>query len=72
MEVNVGKTDKIVRVVTGVLLLAVALASFLNYLDYGIVLEVVALVLGVIFIVTGYKRKCPIYQATGVDSRDYD
>ena len=68
MEVNVGKFDKKVRIIAGVLLIIASLASFLNYLNYGPGMEWTSMVLGVVLVVTGVMRKCFLYKLAGVNS----
>ncbi len=58
MECNVGKTDRIIRIVIGVLLLVLAIN--LKSILWGI--------LGAIVLATGIFRFCGLYKLLGVDT----
>lgn len=68
MEANIGSTDRIVRLVAGVVLAAVALAGFGNVVELGATVGVVLLVAGAILVGTSLTRMCPIYRVLGVDT----
>ncbi len=61
MKKNVGPADRAIRIVAGILLLAL----------FGITsggVRWVLLVLGAILIVTGIVRVCPLYMPFGIDT----
>ncbi len=60
MKTNVGSLDSIVRIVLGILFLA----GFI-FLDGGIRY---AGLLGIVFVVTGILRSCPLYILLGISS----
>lgn len=65
MTVNVGTVDRIIRVLLGVVLLAVAFGGALDamatpYLQY------VAIAIGVVMLATATMRMCPIYRIFGI------
>jgi hypothetical protein len=55
---NVGSVDRIIRVVLGIALLVLALTQVLTG-----ALAVIAIIVGVVFIVTAVFSFCPIYAA---------
>lgn len=61
---NVGKIDKLIRLITGGLLVLWALfgASFASPLS------VVALIVGVVLFVTGLINFCPVFKILGISS----
>ncbi len=63
MGCNVGKTDQIVRFLLGVLLL---LAYFLGWVNGSA--GTVALIVGIIFVVTAAIRFCPLYRLFGLST----
>lgn len=68
MEKNVGGLDRNARFVIGALLVLAGVLIYLDYLAYGVVAAVVAVVIGAILLVTGYAQKCPINQAAGINT----
>jgi len=60
MKTNVGSLDSIVRIVLGILFLA----GFI-FLDGG---RLYAGLLGIVIIVTGILRSCPLYILLGISS----
>ena len=62
MKNNMGKTDRIVRVVAGIVLLAA------GAMDYTSTLGIVAIVLGLILLFTASVNSCPIYSALGIST----
>lgn len=68
MDKNVGGLDRTVRLVVGALLVLLAASSFDGFLNLGIVAGLVALVVGLVLLVTGATHKCPINGAAGVDT----
>jgi hypothetical protein len=74
MMKNVGGYDRIARLVVGPVLLAWGVAALLGYLTFGLagttllVVAGLAVVLGGVFVVTGYAQKCPLNSALGVNT----
>jgi len=61
-EMNVGKLDRIVRIILGVVLLIVAAGYTTGILMF------IALVLGMIFLFTGLAGSCIIYSLLGLST----
>ncbi|MFB6213809.1 MAG: DUF2892 domain-containing protein [Candidatus Nanohaloarchaea archaeon] len=68
MQTNVGDTDHMVRLVLGVVLAAVSAAGFLEYVAMSPVVAGVIGAAGLVLLVTGYTRKCPVCQMAGVST----
>lgn len=68
MEKNVGGIDRLGRIVIGVIAALAGVAMVADFVAAGIVIGAIALVVGLILIVTGTTQKCPINEATGVDT----
>lgn len=73
MEKNVGGTDRLVRLVVGIALLAVAVAGFadlftLDPLTSTIALALVAII-GLILVGTGALQQCALYEVLGIDTQ---
>jgi hypothetical protein len=56
---NVGKTDRIIRVIVGVILVGNVFYALQHPIGW----------LGVILIVTGIAGKCPLYSLLGINTR---
>ena len=63
MKCNVGKTDKVIRVILGLILLAVAI-----FIPANTTVSFVLYILAAIALVTGFIRFCPLYQVLGINS----
>jgi uncharacterized membrane protein len=63
METNVGKVDRIVRIVVGIILLFAAAVGIVT----GIAMYA-AVIIGLILLVTGILAKCPIYSITKIST----
>jgi len=61
---NVGSTDKIIRLVVGVLLAAWALLGA----GLSSTIGLIALVVGVVLIATGLINFCPLFKILGISS----
>lgn len=61
MPINLGKADRLIRLVLGAVLIAVGLAVFQSGTA-----TVVAVVIGVILIATSAVKFCPLYRLIGV------
>ena len=68
MQQNVGGLDRTARLIVGPALLVAALAAFTGSLAVGTVVGAVALVAGILLVVTGTTRKCPAHEVTGIDT----
>lgn len=60
---NVGSTDKIIRILVGVVLLALAFVSLGGFATAG---GVIATVVGVVLIATAVINFCPAYRLLGL------
>ncbi|PPD46486.1 MAG: hypothetical protein CTY15_00185 [Methylocystis sp.] len=58
MEINVGKTDRIVRIVAGVLLLSLVFVGPKTWLG----------LVGIVPLVTAFINFCPAYKILGVNT----
>ena len=65
MVINVGSTDKKIRLIAGALVLAL---SFLILGGFNTTLGVVALIVGVVLLITGLVNFCPAYRLLGIGS----
>lgn len=62
MKVNVGSTDRLIRLIAGVLLIALAIFAV-----QGVWAWVLGIV-GVVLIGTGALRFCPLYRLLGIST----
>ncbi len=58
MKVNVGSTDRLIRVVVGVALIAAAVMGYIGMWGY----------IGIVPILTGTLRFCPAYMPFGIST----
>lgn len=65
MTINVGTVDRIVRLVVGIALIAVALFSSMAIFD-AVVVKYGAIALGLVLAATGMLRTCPMYSIFGI------
>ena len=77
MKTNVGKTDRLVRLVLGTVLAIVAVASWGGYftLTTGLLGAAVlwtALVVGLVLVGTAYAGTCLVYSALGISTAGSD
>lgn len=68
MEQNVGGLDRTVRLVLGPLLVLVGLAAVVELLPLGMPIAAGALLVGLIFVVTGLTRTCVLNSLLGIDT----
>jgi hypothetical protein len=73
MEKNVGGYDRIARFVAGPILLAMGLATLAGMLvlaegTLNTALGAIALLLGVVFLVTGLTQRCVLNSLLGIDT----
>ncbi|MEX1238911.1 MAG: DUF2892 domain-containing protein [Cyclobacteriaceae bacterium] len=64
MKLNMGSFDRVIRVVIAVL---IALAYFTNQISG--TFAVVALIIAVVFLITGFVGFCPLYKPFGISTR---
>lgn len=73
MDINVGETDRLVRLVVGIVLLAVAVAGFAELFTYEPITSTVGLailaVIGLVLVATGALRQCALYRLLGINTR---
>ena len=62
MKVNVGSTDRLIRVVVGVALIAAAVMGYIGMWGY----------IGIVPILTGTLRFCPAYMPFGISTCSKD
>ena len=63
MKCNVGKTDRIIRIVLGIILLVAGIVA-----PVGMTWRVVLLVIAAVALVTAIIRFCPANAIVGIDS----
>lgn len=68
MEQNVGGMDRTARLVVGPILLLVGIAALAELIPGGIAAGGVALLLGLVFTVTGTTQRCILNRLLGVDT----
>lgn len=69
MDQNVGGTDQTVRIALGMLLSIIGAVSLLGQaLAPG--LGAVLLVVGMVFLFTGYTRQCLLYKPLGINTKE--
>lgn len=74
MQKNVGGFDRTARLVAGPVLVAVGVAVAVGLFDVGLTgaaalgVAGLALVVGLVFLVTGTTQKCPANEIAGVDT----
>ena len=74
MEKNVGGMDRIARLVIGPVLVLAGVAGYAGLLVLAVgpfpqaLTSVIVFLVGVILLVTGLVRKCPLNRAVGLDT----
>jgi len=68
MERNVGGYDKLARLVVGPVLVLVGIAVVAELLEFGLAVGAAALLVGVVFTVTGAVQKCPLNSLFGINT----
>lgn len=63
MEKTVGKTDKVFRIIIGIILLIIAIAF-----PVGQVWTVILIILGLIALITAISGFCPLYSLFGINT----
>ena len=64
---NVGGMDRKLRLTVGPLLAIFGLLAMIAF-PFNLIVEILMIVIGVVFIVTGYINYCPINTALGVNT----
>lgn len=70
MKKNVGGIDRSGRIVIGILALVAGSAILAGVWELGVVAGAVAVLLGVILLVTGTTQKCPLNEAAGINTNE--
>lgn len=70
MDKNVGGIDRTGRIIIGAIVVIAGIAALTGYWAAGAVIGGVALLIGVILLVTGTTQKCPINEAVGIDTTE--
>ncbi|MFB6199034.1 MAG: DUF2892 domain-containing protein [Halobacteriaceae archaeon] len=68
MKRNVGGLDRIGRIVIGIIAGIAGVAILAGYWKIGAVFGGIALVVGIILLITGTTQKCPINDVAGIDT----
>lgn len=67
MTKNIGNSDRILRIVLGLVLLALPFISGLALFNSGIA-TAVAMIAGIVMLVTSAIRFCPLYRILGIQT----
>lgn len=75
MKRNVGGSDRLSRIVLGVVLLIAGILSFAGVFATGegtviLLLRLLVLAVGAVFLVTGLLQTCPINSMLGIDTSE--
>jgi hypothetical protein len=65
MNINIGTADRALRLIVGVVLIALALFSGLAMFD-GAVVKYGAVIVGLVMLGTAAMRFCPLYTVLGI------
>lgn len=65
---NVGRTDRLVRTVAGVALVALALGSATGVVALNTIAGGVAFWVGLLLVVTALLGRCPVYDLVGLNT----
>lgn len=68
MDTNVGSTDRYIRLALGALLAVLGLAGLVGMWAMNTVIAVVLIIVGAVFLGTGYTRQCLLYKPFGIDT----
>lgn len=68
MEKNVGGLDRTARFAIGIVLGIAGIVILAGYWALGTTIGAVALIVGLILLVTGATQTCPINQVVGIDT----
>lgn len=67
MDINIGPTDRVVRIIAGLVLIVLALVPGLPLAGHT-TLQWVAGIAGVVLVATALVRICPIYRLLGLST----
>lgn len=67
MKKNMGKTDKLIRLIIAIILASLNLFVFKNS-----TVGIICMVFAVIMLVTSFLNFCPLYTVFGIDTCKYD
>jgi uncharacterized membrane protein len=68
METNVGDTDQSVRIGLGLLLTIIGAVSVFGQ-GLGPILGALLVIVGVVFLWTGYSQQCLLYEPLGINTK---
>lgn len=68
MKNNISVTDRRIRIVVGLVVGLIGLATLGDFLAFGVTVGVALSVVALILIGTGLIRVCPLYRLLGVDT----
>lgn len=68
MEINVGSTDRSVRIVLGALLAVAGVAGLVGLWAANTIVAAVLTLVGVVVLGTGFTRRCLLYRPFGIDT----
>lgn len=69
MTKNVGTVDRIIRLIIGVVLILAPFVSGMAMFENAVV-TVIAIIVGLVMLVTSAMNFCPLYQITGLRTRN--
>lgn len=78
MEMNVGGYDRLGRLVIGAVLVLAGIAGYAGLVPVAVgpfpqaLLSLILVVIGVVLLVTGFTRKCPINSVLGINTSRSD
>ena len=68
MDTNVGSIDRYIRLALGALLAVLGLAGLVGLWAMNTVVAVALVIVGAVFLGTGYTRQCLLYKPFGIDT----
>ena len=68
MKSNIGAPDRVLRIAVGILLVVVGVGAGAGFVSVEPIIGVLALLAGIVLVVTGSLWMCPIYKLVGVDT----
>lgn len=72
MEVNIGSADRLARIVAGLALVVVGVATLGGVLGFGATVGAVVTLLGGVLVATGIVRSCLLYRLLGIDTLGHE
>jgi membrane-bound ClpP family serine protease len=67
MQLNVGSTDRLIRIILGAALIALPLFGIVS--SFASTLGIVMAIVGAVFVVTGFVSFCPLYRIIGASTK---